>query len=487
MLRLIYNKYIHTPAMRIFMLIVFVLFGHNISAQHNILDYQNKNNPLFFNPAFNVNDVQFEGTVMPVSATSFELNLPFSLSDIFSKENDMNIIDMNRLYKRAGKENALMLNSTLSFIRFSGHWLDAKWGFQVYENLTAAASFEKNVIKLINKGNGDFISEPFITNIPFSVKNYTTWQLSYSKELNDKLLFGVAAKLYFGKNGINADANVSIVTDSLYDYIDIGLEGNVLASGPVDLSVNDAGFVNGIELHSDYSLSDYLFQFRNPGLGMDFGIEYEYDPRLKFSASIIDLGFITWLTDNFNINIDGKSRWNGLEISNLVNFPKDETVIEDLENISIADTLFYSAMTPGDDLFASVTPVKLYLAAEYKYDKKISLYAVNRLTFIDKFIDESLLISGDYYLNNYWTLSAGLNLTNRSYFNIPFGISFKSESIRFSISTNNLWGLAFSSYSRTFGGSINLAFNINGASQLEKDMMKVFPFFRPYKRWMGNK
>ncbi len=473
--------------MRISILIIFVLFGQNISAQHNILDYQNKNNPLFFNPAFNLNDVQFEGSVLPVSATSFELNLPVSLSDIFSKENNMNIIDMNRLYKRAGKENILIFNSTMSFIRFSGHWLDAKWGFQVYENLNAAASFEKNIIKLINKGNGAFISEPFITDIPISVKNYSTWQFSYSKELNDNLVFGAAAKLYFGKNGINANANISIVTDSLYDYIDIGLKGKVLASGPVDLSVNDAGFVNGVELHPEYSLSDYLFQFRNPGLGLDFGMEYKYDPRLKFSASILDLGFITWLTDNYSINIDGTSRWSGLEISNLVNFPKDETVIEDLENISIADTLFYSAMTPGDDFHATVAPVKLYLAAEYKYDRKINLYAVNRLTFIDKFIDESFLISGDYYLNDYWTLSAGLNLTNRSYLNIPFGISFKSESIRFSISTNNLWGLAISSHSRTFGGSINLAFNINGVSKLEKDMMKVFPFFRPYKRWMGKR
>ncbi len=487
MLQLIYNKYINSPVMSIFILIIFVLSGHNISAQNNILDYQNKRNPLFYNPAFNVNDVQFEGSVLPISATSFELNLPFSLSDIFTKENNMNIIDMNRLYKRAGRENTFMLNATLGFIRFSGNWADAKWGFQLYENLTTAASFEKNVIKLINKGNGAFISEPFITNIPISVKNYTTWQFSYSKELSDNLLFGAAAKIYFGKNGINADANISIVTDSLYDYIDIGLNGKVLASGPVDLSVNDAGFVNGIEIHPEYSLSDYLFQFRNPGLGLDFGMEYKYDSRLKFSASIIDLGFITWLADNYSINIDGKSRWSGLEISNLVNFPKDETVIEDLENISIADTLFYSAMTPGDDFFATVTPVKIYLAAEYKYDRKINLYAVNRLSFIDNFIDESFLISGDYFLNDYWSFSAGLNLTNRSYFNIPFGITFKNESVNFSISTNNLWGLAFSSYSRTFGGSINLAFNINGTSKLEKDMMKVFPFFRPYKRWMGKR
>lgn len=482
MLQLIYNKLKYPSVMRIFILIIFVIFGCHLSAQNNILDYQNKKNPLFYNPAFNVNESKLEVSVLPLSATSLELNLPFSLSDIFSKENNINVIDMNRLYKRAGKTNTLMMNSTIGFIRFSTQWKEAKWGFQIYENLTAAASIEKNVIKLINKGNGAFISEPFITDIPISVKNYTTWQLSYSKELSDNLLFGASAKLYFGKNGINANANISIVTDSLYDFIDIGLKGRVLASGPVDLSVNDAGFVNGVELQPEYSLSDYLFQFRNPGLGLDFGMEYEYDSRLKFSASIIDLGYIIWMTDSYSINLDGVSRWSGLEISNLVNFPKDETVIEDLENISIADTLFYSAMTPGDDFFPTVAPVKLYLAAEYKYDRKIKLYAVNRLTFIDKFIDESFLISGDYFLNDSWTLSAGLNLTNRSYFNIPFGISFKNESLNFSISTNNLWGLAFSSYSRTFGGSFSLAFNINGLSNLEKDMMKVFPFYRPYKK-----
>lgn len=482
MLQPIYNKCKFLSLAKTVLLTVFLMLGYSLSAQHNILDYQNKKNPLFFNPAFNINEEKYEYSILPVSATSFELNLPISLSDIFSKENDGYVIDMERLYKRAGKTNTLMLNSTLGFIRFSMLWKEAKWGIQIYESAMVAASFDKNVIKLINKGNGAFIAEPFVTNIPISVNNYTTWQFSYSKELSDQLKIGAAAKIYFGKNAVNADADISIITDSLYDYVDIGLKGRVRASGPIERSVNWEGFVNGVELDPNYSLSNYLFKVTNPGIGLDFGVEYKYNPRLKLSASIIDLGYIIWTTDIYSINIDGKSRWNGMDISNLVNFPKDETVIEDLENISIADTFFYSAMRPEDSFFATVAPMKLYLSAEYKYNSKINLYAVNRLTYTDNFIDESFLISGDYNLSELWCVSAGLNLTNRSYFNIPVGISFKSEVLKFSISTNNLWGLAFSSYSRTFGGSISLALNINGLSQLERDKMKVFPFYRPYQR-----
>ncbi len=477
-----YKKNLSVPFAKAVLLTVFVMLSYSLHAQHNILDYQNRNNTLFFNPAFNINEDKYEISILPVSATSFELNLPFSISDIFSKESDGYVIDMNRLYKRAGKTNTLTMNSTVGFIRFSTQWKEAKWGFQIYESAIAAASFDKNVIKLINKGNGAFIAEPFVTNIPISLKNYTTWQLSYSKELSDRLRIGAAAKIYFGKNAINANANISIATDSLYDYIDIGLKGKVQASGPIERSVNWEGFVNGVELDPEYSLSNYLFQFRNPGLGIDFGVEYKYNTQLTLSASILDLGYIAWLSDIYSINIDGSSRWSGMDISNLVNFPKDETVIKDLENISIADTFFYSAMRPNESIFANLAPVKLYLSAEYKYNSKINLYAVNRLTFLDNFIDESFLISGDYNLDELWCISAGLNLTNRSYFNIPVGVSFKSEVLKFSISTNNIWGLAFSSLSRTFGGSLSLSININGLSQLQRDKMKVFPFYRPYQR-----
>jgi hypothetical protein len=228
-------------------------------------------------------------------------------------------------------------------------------------------------------------------------------------------------------------------------------------------------------------LAKYLFEFRNPGLGVDIGFDYKFNYKLEFSASIIDLGFISWLSNINSVNINGSSRWKGFDISQIVNYPSDKTVIEDLMNISLADSMIYNALTPSNKSFVTLAPVKVYLAADYQFNNHLSFSAINRLILLDGFLRESFLLTGSYLFNDHWELNSGLYFTNRSYFNFPTSLAFKNQRIRLLISTTNIWGLFISSYSRNFGGSLSLRFLFDGFSKAEREKMKHLPFFRIYK------
>jgi hypothetical protein len=464
--------------------ILLLLCRLSVVGQNNIIDYLHSEKALFFNPALNNPGEKFEISIFPVVNTDFELSLPISLNDIFRKQQGSSLYELNigRLGERAGRVNQSMLNSTIGFFSITGRWHSANWGFQVYDNAIAAFSFEKKLIELVNMGNSAFVNQVFSTRMPLSFRHFSTWQVSFSNEKNEKLNYGISAKLYFGKSAITSKTDLSLFTNENIEFVDIGLAGKVQAAGPIESKTNYKGFVNGIALMPDASLAQYLFEFKNPGLGVDLGIDYRFNERLKFLASIIDLGFICWLSNINSVIIDGSYRWDGFDISRLVNYQTDKAVIDDIQNINFADSILYSALTPTNQSYITVAPLKVYVAADYQYNNKLSFSAINRLILLDGFLRESFLLSGSYLISDRLELNSGFYLTNRSYFNIPFGITFKNAKIKILLSTSNVWSVFLPSYSRNFGGSLGVKFLFGGFSKDEREKMKNLPFFRLYPK-----
>jgi hypothetical protein len=467
---------------------IFLSICFSVIGQNNIIDYQYSGRYIFYNPSFNDKKDNIEISIFPIASTDFELSVPISLNDIFIKKPESDKFELNfgRLSERVGGVNKIMFNSTVGFFTITGRLRSANWGFQVYDNVDATFSFDNKIIEFLNKGNGAFLDHKFLTKIPISFRHFNTWQISYSKGINQKLRFGISAKLYFGKSTLDSRTDLSIFTDSKKEYIDIGLSGKFKASGPIVRSINYSGFVNGFALQPDFSIAKYLFEFKNPGLGVDFGFDYKFSKKFNISASIIDFGIISWFSDINSIKINGNYRWNGFDISNLINYPNDKTVFDVLKNISFADSILYNALKPTNQSFITLTPLKIYFSTDYLFNSKILLSFVNRISLFDGFINETFLLSGNYLINDQCNFYSGLCFTNHSYFNIPMGFTFKNDKLKISLSTSNFWGVFMPSYSKNFGGSlsINLYFNVFSKAELEK--MKYLPFFRPYKKWVDK-
>jgi hypothetical protein len=456
--------------------------------QGNLIDYNNSAKSLFFNPAMNSPKGQYVISILPLATTDFDLSMPVSMSDIFEKQNDSANYSLNlsRLTKRVGRINQLTFNSTISYLNYSFKTPSANLGFQVYENIYTAFSFEKNLVEFLDNGNFAYINQNFSTHLPLSFSHFTTWQLSYSKKIKDKFRIGFSAKIYFGKSTVSSNTEFSLFTDSLINYIDIGLSGKVKASAPLLRSVNNSGNLNGINLMPGASLSDYIFNFKNPGLGVDIGFQYHFSKKIDFSASVIDLGFISWLSNINSVDISGTYRWDGIDLNRFIKVPTDTSFMNNLEKMNLIDSIFYSAMSPSNNTFITLAPLKVYLSANYLYNDKLTFSAINRLSLFDTFLSESFLLSGTYSFNKNWNIYSGLSISNRSYFDIPLGFSFINNRFHFSMSVSNVWGLIVPSYSKSFGGSLSAVLILDGYSRAEKEEMILYPFYRRYKKWLND-
>lgn len=136
-----------------------------------------------------------------------------------------------------------------------------------------------------------------IDNLGIRTQNYLELALGHSHQITDRLKVGAKMKFLIGAayadfnvehmdvtmNGdqwsINADAKLATALGkSNFSYDD----GN----DPATIDPNRGGKVDGID--------DYSFSLPGFGLAFDFGATYQVLDNLTVSASITDLGFISW-------------------------------------------------------------------------------------------------------------------------------------------------------------------------------------------------
>jgi hypothetical protein len=167
----------------------------------------------------------------------------------------------------------------------------------------------------------------------------------------------------------------------LYDGM-YQLGGNVkLVSGSFNLSTprNDISLTTGEEfyqlsLESDFLLNgswnDIEFRLRdfvpfsnllrdNYGASLDLGFQYKEGPW-TYSVSVLDIGFINWRSNTFNVKSEGAFEFDGFDFSEIT-----------VDTISVlADSLVTTFSTEiSNDRYLTYTPLKTILSAQYKYGK----------------------------------------------------------------------------------------------------------------------
>ena len=114
------------------------------------------------------------------------------------------------------------------------------------------------------------------------------YSIAYSlPQKNHKLTAGIRAKLYFGKSVFSSEISGAISQDQPGTYA-LKTWGKGYFSMPEATNVNPDGTVSGNPDIS--SISSYVFNSGNPGVGVDLGIKYKITPKLSVSMSVIDLG-----------------------------------------------------------------------------------------------------------------------------------------------------------------------------------------------------
>jgi len=262
--------------------------------------------------------------------------------------------------------------------------------------------------------------------------------------------------------------NIGLETGKNFEYVKLSAHGNYDVSLPV--SFNSDSTENSDEQNP--TVLAYFTNSSNLGFAIDLGVRYQLLPELEISASLIDLGFIHWKSDVYNISHGGSFNWKGFDLSNFTNKAGiNENAFTNTFD-SILDSLVEMVSPKFEsNSFSTGIPAKIYLAASYKPASIFWAGIVDRIVFFDNQVSNSFTLSGNLQLGHIFSLSAGYSIIDQSYNNLALGTALKLGPFEIYCLTGNILALNVLSsrnFSIQFGLNFMFGKNIDPLDEPEK-------------------
>ncbi|WP_431164792.1 DUF5723 family protein [Tenacibaculum halocynthiae] len=235
-----------------------------------------------------------------------------TIADIFRNDG----VDFTTKYRNAlnklSENDYIQVNSQIEVLN-GGYKLNERdyitAGF--YTEMDAFATIPKDILSLINEGNASNVNRSFLLS-QASVKAEFIGVLHFgiSRTLNKKLTVGTRLKIYSGAVSVTSTGNTGSFTtrlgqNNIYSHYlnNINISGN--SSGIYDEN-NESNLSAG-------TLLGRTFFGGNLGLGVDIGFTYKLNDQTEITASLLDLGFISYSQDVRNGTMIGDFVFSGIE------------------------------------------------------------------------------------------------------------------------------------------------------------------------------
>ncbi len=268
-----------------------------------------------------------------------------------------------------------------------------------------------------------------------TVSSYAEVGLGFSRAINDRLTVGGRAKLLLGIGRLDLNVNnISISTtlngvSSNMDWSNITLEQLAAIYGTASIDVDatlessfkglnyvngDNGYINDVDLvESDLGVAGY-------GFGIDLGASYKVTDKLTVSASVLDLGMMSWSKDctviasantsdlSFNSNVSG-------DIERFADIVGSGSVLN-------YDMLCLET-TNAEESRTSSLAASVVVGADYKFlNDKLSVGALYTGRFAPTQTINEVTLSGNYFVNNLLNFSLSYSMNQSAGKTFGFGM-----------------------------------------------------------------
>ena len=369
-------KYIYKG---LFYLLILGGFVTTIRAQHVNTLYFMENVPFrhTLNPAFlPQNELYISLPIIGFSQLNFENN-SLTIKDLIYNYNGQTVTFLHPEGGSTDKFYNLLkspftahtyLETNLLSIGF--YYKKTFYSFAMSEKMDGNVVLPKDLFGFLLFGTTNKQSNIFdFSSLQANATLYTEVAFGVGKQVNDNLSLGFKFKFLIGSSNIsNSNSNF------------------ILEAGAEKWSIKNTGFTN---ISSKVQLNDLqrivssgsftsqdITNLTTPsglGLGVDFGIDYKINSNIKLSASITDLGFISWNKNTLNYNYGiNQFNFNGLgqfdSNDNFNNFIDSYNRLQsgNLFADSIGSALLANSyMKKSTNSYSTSTTAKLNLGFEY--------------------------------------------------------------------------------------------------------------------------
>jgi hypothetical protein len=363
-------------------------------------------------------------------------NSGFKYDDLIHqrKENDSLYFDFEDVSDGLAQKNYLILNQQFEILSFGFkikrmHYVS----FSLAEKFRFRFTYPRDLITMIWKGNSQFIgSEADFNGIGADMTHYRELAIGYTYKLDTKWTIGARAKLLFGLSNIwTKKSDVTLSVDE--DYYDLTAKSDFQMYTSAPEKVYNALFDNDSMTMQDYK--DYIFNFHNPGFGIDLGATYKIDDKWSVGASIIDFGYIFWKTGTRRYSMTEKSfTFRGIDIADFIrndSLQKDafDKLVDSIGNIF--------KIEEENKHYASPLNTKIYLSGYYNISKKDRVAAIFRGELYENTIHPAFTIAYNRVFGNILDVSFSYSYMNRDFLNFGMGASFRFGPFQMFLSTDN--------------------------------------------------
>jgi hypothetical protein len=300
-----------------------------------------------------------------------------------------------------------------------------------------------DLARLVFEGAGD---EELYTldGIGPEVSGFNEVSLGWSGAIGQRWQIGVRGKLLFGLGNLTTTkSELSVATSAEVWHISSDMLFN--ASLPFgELVYDEDGMVEDIIFDEEllnlnpWELARYAFNKRNMGAGIDLGVNFRPSKRWLLSASLLDLGFISWKDNVHQVSHNIEYDYTGVEV-NPFEFTEDNTLGDYLDSslTEILDTLGGALeFTPGQVYKSRLNSI-LYLGASWYVTPNINFGLLARTDFLKNTIVEQVTASANFTTGRLLNFTLSYSYINSYFKNLGAGISLNAGPFNLYVISDN--------------------------------------------------
>ncbi|MCG8579098.1 MAG: DUF5723 family protein [Bacteroidales bacterium] len=425
------NKYL--------LIALFVFCVNEVKAQQNLTLFLMHDVPQanYVNPAVSYKCKWIVGFPGMASIHANYNNSAFSLNEGLRYDSSVDSSYLNFDEVVGNLNNTEIVQSSVYYTPlYAGFWLKDNWiTFSVSEKITSYNTIPKEAAELLWYGNTAFVGrEASLNGLRVNGLHFREYALGIARDVSDRLTLGVHAKLLFGKGTVYTPKTQGGLTTNANNFgLLIDLDTKIHTSFPIDIELDDEGYVENVELRENIDWTQYMMNKKNMGVGFDVGFIYQYDEKTTFSGSLLNLGFIAWGSELNTFVSDGVFEFTGTDSS--TDFNSGDYAEE------LGDSLRHQFLpVPDNGGFTTRLTPELYLGATRSLTNHLNAGAVFYSRFQRNKIMPAFTLSANTY--NYKRLNASLSYTaiNGDYFNIGAGVGVKMGVFHLHAAADNLLG-----------------------------------------------
>lgn len=285
----------------------------------------------------------------------------------------------------------------------------------------------------------------FVEGTDLTVMHYREYGLTYARKLLSSLTVGATAKYLYGMDAIRGDdLSLQILSDATQPELTFKGSGHVYTSLGADAAIRaQLSATAGIDT---VALQDYAYGYNNHGFALDLGANLLLLDRVRLSASVLDLGGITWKSNlqsytaqGFEYEIDYFQQYDTNSVGNLIPIG---VPLEDLE----PDELFFGLSDSivaqinkdlGAENFNTSIPTKVNLGVSLSLTDRIDVSLLSHSVFNRGSFRQSAMLSSNIRLGNAVSLLLTYSAAGGSFSDFGGGFSLNLGILQLYALTDN--------------------------------------------------